>query len=317
MFVLSTVRPVDGIMDELRGLFAEADFRFCQNIDVAMEDLPVADVLVTLGEDLTPELIERATNLKWIMVVSAGMEKMPFAAIDERGIFVTNARGIHKIPMAEYTFSMILQVAKKNKELYELEQQKVWDRTAVQTFELHGKTLAILGVGAIGGEIARIGQAFNLNVIGVNSSGNDQPSIDKMYTMSQLEEVLQEADFVVSILPSTKETTYLLTEEHFHQMKSEAIFINIGRGDLVKDEVLVKVMKEQRIAHAVLDVFENEPLSAEHPFWGMDNVTVTPHISSITKNYMPRAFDIFKENMKVFTSGEGTYINLIDLKRGY
>jgi phosphoglycerate dehydrogenase-like enzyme len=301
----------------LKQSFLDATFLFYKNINEAIADLPKAEILITLGEDLTPEFIEKAENLKWVMVVSAGLEKMPFDALKERDIMVTNARGIHKIPMAEYTFSMILQVAKQNKELYELEKKKIWDRTAVRTFELAGKTLGILGVGAIGGEIARLGKAFNMNVIGVNRSSNEHQYIDKMYPMDQLNDVLQAADFLVSILPSTDETTYLLSESHFHLMKSDAIFINIGRGDLIKDEDLVKVMREKRIAHAILDVFETEPLPSDHPFWSMENVTVTPHISSITRNYMPRAFEIFKSNLNVYISSDGTFINLIDLNRGY
>ncbi|MFC4319853.1 D-2-hydroxyacid dehydrogenase [Litchfieldia salsa] len=317
MFILSTVKPTDAIIGELKDSFRSETFLFYPNIKEAEGDLPKADILITLGEDLTPDLIAKATKLKWVMVVSAGLEKMPFEALKDRNIMVTNARGIHKIPMAEYTFSMILQVAKQTKQLYELEKQKIWDRTLVQTFELGGKTLGILGVGAIGGEIARLGKAFNMKVIGVNRSGNAHQNIDEMYAMEKLDEFLQEADCIVSVLPSTNETTYLLTESHFRSMKSNAIFINVGRGDLVKDSVLVKVMREKQIAHAILDVFETEPLPPTHPFWSMDNVTVTPHISSITKNYMPRAFEIFRENLKVYNNGEGTYINLIDLDRGY
>ncbi|WP_078549826.1 D-2-hydroxyacid dehydrogenase [Litchfieldia alkalitelluris] len=317
MFILSTVKPTDTIIDDMKSTFSDETFVFYPSMNEAYEDIPKADIIITLGEDLTPEIIEKASHLKWVMVVSAGLERMPFEALDERGIIVTNARGIHKIPMAEYTFSMILQVARQNTKLYELEKKQVWDRTLVRTFELYGKTLAIIGVGAIGGEIARIAKAFNMNVIGVNTSGNNQPNIDKMYSISQLEDVLGLADVIVSILPSTAETKHLLAESHFDLMKNSCIFINIGRGDLVKDEVLVKVMEQGKIHHAVLDVFETEPLPENHPLWSMENVTVTPHISSITKNYMPRAFDIFKENLPVFKSGAGEYVNLIDLKRGY
>ncbi|MCH1627914.1 D-2-hydroxyacid dehydrogenase [Fredinandcohnia quinoae] len=317
MLILSTIKPKEELINKMNTLFPKDEFHYYRNMEEAQHELKNADILITYGEDLTPELVSIASKLKWIMVMSAGLDQMPFDAIQEKGILVTNARGIHKIPMAEYTISMMLQVIKQNKRFIEQQNQHLWKRTGFQTGELFGKTIGILGVGAIGGEIARLAKAFNMKVLGVNRSGKLHEFTDQMYQVSEIEEFLPKPDFIVSVLPSTDETKYLLSEKHFNLMKSDAIFINIGRGDLVKDEVLIEALKSKKISHAILDVFEQEPLPSDHPFWDIEQVTVTPHFSSKTDMYLPRSFDIFEKNFQIFKQGSNEYINKIDLERGY
>ena len=317
MFILSSLSVSEDLLFELTKKFPNATFSFSESMDEAKIELHKAEILITYGEDLTEELIEEATKLKWIMVMSAGMERMPFEAIKKKRILVTNARGIHKIPMAEYTLAMMLQYSRKTNILNEQQTERIWDRTTVHTFELFNKSVAILGVGAIGGEIARLCKAFNMRVIGVNSTGNEVSFVDQMYTLKELNDVVHQADFIVSVLPSTNETKYLLKKHHFEQMKNGVVLINIGRGDLVEEQILVDALFDGHVAHAVLDVFEEEPLPEEHQFWGMKNVTVTPHVSSYTKNYLPRCFVIFQQNLMAYIKGGEELINKIDLDRGY
>lgn len=316
MEILFTFLANEKYQNEFANDFPNETFSYYKNIEQAKEHLDKADVLVTYGEDLTAELIEQATNLKWIMVVSAGMEKMPFDAIEKKGLIVTNARGIHKIPMAEYTISMMLQTYRQAKTLIEQEKSEIWNRK-VKMQELHGKTIAIIGVGAIGGEIARLAKAFNMKTLGVNRSGQEVNHVDEIYQLHEIDKILPRADFVVSVLPSTKETRHILTEHHFTIMKESAVFINIGRGNVVKEEILIEALKENKISHAVLDVFETEPLPSNHVFWSLENVTVTPHISGISQLYLPRSFEIFKANLQAYVTGNGKLINQIDVTRGY
>ncbi|WP_449539102.1 D-2-hydroxyacid dehydrogenase [Ferdinandcohnia sp. Marseille-Q9671] len=318
MRILSTFIPLEEIMERLKEVFPQEEFIYCKDIDEAKPTIHNADILVTYGEDLNESIIEMATNLKWIMVISAGLELMPFNAIKRKGILVTNVRGIHKIPMAEYTLSMMLHVTKKNKVIVEQQKNKSWDRlTNFPVGELYGKTIGILGVGAIGGEIARLAKAFQMRVLGLNRSGKSHEFVDEMYQFNGLEIICSNSDYLVSVLPSTNETKYLLGAKHFELMKDDATFINIGRGDLVKEDVLMHAIRTNQISHAVLDVFEEEPLPAGHPFWEFENVTVTPHISSKSKYYQPRSFEIFEQNLHIFKQGGSNYINKIDLDRGY
>lgn len=316
MKIVSSILPPESLINEINRAFPKQHFEFYKGMKAAEKSFLDADVFLTFGEDLTDSSIKRASKLKWIMVMSAGMEKMPFKACREKGIIVTNARGIHKVPMAEFTLSQMLQHVKQTKTLAKNENNQNWDRK-IQMGELSGKTILILGVGAIGGEIARLSKAFNMRTMGLNTSGKAVEFIDSIHTMNQLDKALPEADFIVSVLPSTAETKNILTERHFILMKPSAVFINIGRGDLVKESVLVNALRNQEISHAFLDVFSEEPLKEGHPLWGMENATVTPHISSITERYLPRAFEIFTENLHKYRKNTGNYINQINLEREY
>ena len=316
MRIVSSVFPKEIIQEEIKSEFPEIQFEFYKGMKDAEKAFYECEVFLTYGDDLTDNHIQKNNHLKWIMQMSAGLEKLPLKAIEEKGIMITNARGIHKIPMAEYTLGTMLQWVKQTRALLENEQEENWDRK-IRMEELFEKTVLILGVGAIGGEIARLAKAFRMKTIGVNRSGKGVENIDELYLTEQMMDALPKADFIVSILPSTPETKHLLTKDHFVAMKNTAVFINIGRGDLVDESLLLHALEKNEIAHAFLDVFEKEPLVKDHPFWKMKNVTVTPHLSSVTQNYLPRAFEIFKHNLNTYLNKTGDYMNVIDLKKGY
>lgn len=317
MKVVSSAKLKTKLKEKLITKYPQLEFCFLKDMDEAIDDLQNADVLITYGEDLTDEIISSAKRLKWIMVISAGLDRMPFKAIKQKGILVTNAKGIHKIPMAEYTMAMILQVARQTKQLIWNEQNHIWDRT-VPMMEIEEKTLGIIGAGAIGTQIAKYAKVFNMKTIGFNRSGQKVEAFDEMVTMNNIRDLLQKSDFIVSVLPSTPETDGMINKEVINQMKDNVVFINIGRGRNVVENDLITGIESGKIAHAVLDVFAIEPLPAEHPFWDMKKVTITPHLSGISAEYQPRAIKIFEENLKIFLgSSKSDYINVIDLDKGY
>lgn len=317
MKVVSAIKRVpDDIQMRLQTRFPDAAFVFCHGMGEAKYYLDEADVFITYGEDLDAEKIKIAKKLKWIMVLSAGMDRMPFGEISKRDILVTNVRGIHAQPMAEYAISMLLQVSRKAKTLLAQEQKEEWSRRPVMN-EISGKTMVLLGTGAIPQEVARLAKAFHMKTIGISKSGRSRPNFDKVYPVSQIGIVLPVADFIVAALPSTPDTKNMLTAAHFKGMPKHSIFLNMGRGDLVSSEIILDAVRGGEIAHAVLDVFEEEPLPEGHPLWKEEKVTITPHISGISPQYVPRGFALFEKNMDVFISGEGTLRNIIDPKRGY
>ncbi|MGF3105001.1 D-2-hydroxyacid dehydrogenase [Rossellomorea sp. DUT-2] len=316
MKIIFTFQPKEEFISDLKNSFQEVEFLFYKKIKEAEKELPEAEVIVTMGEDLTDFHIEKSKKCKWIMVTSAGLEKMPFKAIKKRGILVTNARGIHRIPMAEFTIGLILQHAKQLQAVWNQEKDSVWSRR-LPTSELHEASILILGAGAIGGEIARLAKAFHMKVTGVNSSGTPAEHFDSMFTLKTFQTELANADYILSVLPSTEKTKHLLQVEHFEQMKDTAVFINIGRGNLVEESVLLEVSEKKLIQHMYLDVFDKEPLPKDHPFWENECITVTPHLSSITKKYMPRALEVFKKNLTTYRKNSENYINVIDAERGY
>lgn len=296
--------------------FPEENFIFCNDMKEAKNSLSEAEILVTYGEDVTAEDVRDAKHLKWMMVLSAGIEKLPFKEIIQQDILITNARGIHKIPMAEYTIAMLLQVVRKAKTIYERQAEKQWDRS-IKMDEISQKTMLIAGTGAIGQEVARLAKAFRMKTIGVSRSGRKVEHFDENHGTEQLHNELPQADFVVSVLPSTRETKYLFNEDSFRSMPNHAIFLNMGRGDVVQTEVLLEAVRNGEISHAVLDVFEEEPLPEDHPMWIEENITITPHLSGISPHYVSRALTIFERNLASYRSKGKNVINKIDLDRGY
>lgn len=314
MRILFSFLPKQELQDNLLQTFSEVEFIFHPSLNE--EVLKSADILVTYGEDLLASHIETATQLKWIMVASAGLEKMPFKEIASRGIIVTNVRGIHKTPMAESILAHILSIKKSLAHITENQKGKIWSKK-VKSSELLGSTALIIGPGAIGQEVGRILQAFGVRTIGCNRSGEPTNYMDEMTSFARLKQVLPTADIILSILPSTAETRNLLSYEHFHCMKRTAIFMNFGRGDLIKEDELIRALQEELVAFAVLDVFEKEPLQQDHPFWDMQNVIVSPHVSSHSSQYVVRTLAIFERNLTNWLEGNGQLENVIDLERGY
>ncbi|MBB6455128.1 phosphoglycerate dehydrogenase-like enzyme [Salirhabdus euzebyi] len=316
MKIVTTCRVKRTIKASLAEKFPSVSLQYCADIEEAEKYLPEAEVLITYGEDLTDEHIEMATSLKWIMVISAGMDLMPFRKIEEKNILVTNVKGIHASPMAEYAISMLLQVSRNAKTLMENQKAHVWDRKVPMT-EISEKTMMVIGSGAIGQEVARLAKAFRMKTIGISRSGRAVDYFDETATIQALMDRIGEADFVVSVLPSTKETENLLQETHFNNMKESAIFLNMGRGITVDEPGMIRALQNEKFAHAVLDVFHQEPLPEDNPLWDMENVTITPHLSGISPQYQPRAFEIFEENLTKYIQGEKPLRNEVDPKRGY
>ncbi|MFJ7936641.1 D-2-hydroxyacid dehydrogenase [Sporosarcina sp. NPDC096371] len=314
MEVLFTFDIKEQQKEHLLTKFPGVSFHYEKSPEV--QEAEKANVIVTYGGDIDAALLERATSLEWLMIASAGVEKMPLAEIAEKKLIMSNVRGIHKTPMAESVLAHILALKRSLPVMYQRQQSKEWNRKVGST-ELKGSTALILGPGAIGSEIGRLLQVFGVRTIGCNRSGKACPSMDEMITFDHLVPKLPEADYVISVLPSTPETKGLLSEEHFKAMKESAVFMNFGRGDLVDEALLIEVLKEDMIGHAVLDVFETEPLPVENEFWTLPNCTVSPHVSSLSGKYVERALVIFEENLEKWLQGDRNLRNVIDLDNGY
>lgn len=314
MRVYFTFEPREDLKKPLVEEFPQIDFVF--EVSISAEQLAQAEILVTYGEDLTEELVAIADKLEWIFIASAGVEKMPAEAIAKRDIVVSNVRGIHKKPMTESILAHILALKRALPHIYEKQKKGEWNKKA-RLSELNGSTALIIGPGAIGSEIGRILQAFDVYTIGCNRSGEEAPYMDETHFLGDVAQYLPKADIVISMLPSTKYTKHLLGYEHFELMKESAIFMNFGRGDVVDTNVLVQVMEEKLIGHAVLDVYEVEPLPADSRLWKLENVTLSPHFSSHSSRYVERSLDIFKPNLHKWLNGERDLDNKMNLIRGY
>ncbi|WP_054951425.1 D-2-hydroxyacid dehydrogenase [Numidum massiliense] len=317
MIVVSTTKMSNKHVQRLNEQFPECEFIHTANTEEARAALAKAEVFVTFGRDVTSELVGEAPALKWVHVMSAGLDPLPFDALKARGIAVTNVRGIHAIPMAEYTFAVLLQIVRQVDALTEAQRAQRWDQS-VRFAELWDKTLGIVGVGAIGQEIARRAKVFGMHTLGVNTSGRAVPHVDTMFLTDELAQLMSASDYVVVTVPYLPETHHLIDAKALAAMRREAYLINISRGSVVDEHALMAALEQQEIGGAVLDVFVQEPLPTTHPLWTMDNVILTPHIAALSPMYMTRAVHILVHNMTCYLQGDCSHMqNVVDLDKRY
>ena len=317
MNILSTTNMSEKHQQRLSKQFPQHRFIYAANPEEGRSALTEADVLVAFGNGIGEETLDEAPRLKWIHVMSAGLETLPFPKLQDRGILLTNVRGIHAIPMAEYTFAAMLHISRRMGELAQAQREKRWAKR-LRVTELWDKSLGIVGVGAIGREIARRARVFGMYTLGVNRDGRSVEGVDETWATHDLKKVLARSDFVVVAVPLIPSTRRLIDREAIDSMKETAYLINVARGPVVDEAALAEALEQKRIAGAVLDVFDEEPLPEDHPFWTMDNVMVTPHISGLSPMYMTRGVDLFIENLSYYTRGEIEKMqNVIDVTRQY
>ncbi|WP_456272728.1 D-2-hydroxyacid dehydrogenase [Bacillus sp. AK031] len=262
-------------------------------------------------------VLHNQTPLRWIQTWSAGVDSMPLAIMQESGIHVTSANGVHAYPISETIFALMLGLTRKIHTYVRNQAEKTWAHSGLK-LEIHEKTIGIIGVGAIGRETAKIAKAFGMKTLGIRHSGKDTDYVDEMYKTDQMANVLPRCDYVVVTVPLTAETKGMFGEEEFDLMKPSAFLINIGRGETINEDALISALKSGSIAGAGLDVFAKEPLEENSPLWGMENVIVTPHTAGSTEYYTKRVIeDIFIPNLKEYITGGTPPKNLVDYQKGY
>jgi phosphoglycerate dehydrogenase-like enzyme len=275
-----------------------------------------AEIVAGWNELTEQHCLQPESRLRWIQAWGAGVEQMPFDALERRNVILTNVSGIHAYPISESVLAMMLSFTRKLHLHIRNQTQKKWEWFG-GVGEMHGKVLGVVGVGAIGEEIAKLARAFGMRVLGVRKSGQACSYVDQMYDNQGLDEVFRESDYVVVTLPITKETLHLIGRSQFRLMKSTAFYINIGRGGTTHTEALIEALQSGTIAGAGLDVFEQEPLPESSPLWEMDNVILTPHNSGASIHYNDRAVQIFTANLQDYVNGSEPSLNRVDLASRY
>lgn len=257
-----------------------------------------------------------AINLKWHQSTHAGVANL----IDKPGVkdhpaVITNVH-IHPVPMAEHVFGLMLMLSRNIDVAYRQQLERQWSREHIREGigVLYGKTLGVIGLGAVGSRVAELGKAFGMSVIGVKRTPEKRDY--KVYTPDQMEEFLKSCDFMVIILPDTEETYHMIGEAEFKLMKPTSYIFNIGRGKAVDTNALIKALESGLIAGAGLDVVDPEPLPSDSPLWSMPKVVITPHSSADSLTYLEDATEVFIENLEKYISGE-PLANIIDRERGY
>jgi phosphoglycerate dehydrogenase-like enzyme len=285
---------------------------------VARKDKPTADQMarseVLLAMSGAPGLLPAMPKLRWIQSMTVGVDGWLALPDLPEGVTLTCARGTHRESMPENIIGALLYVAKPYAEAVENQKLRQWVHKTAQP--VSGKTLGILGLGAIGGDVARIAAALGMRVIGTRRRPQTVPHVAEVFPPGRTPEVLAQSDFLLLLLPATPETENLINAERLGMMKPGAWLLNFGRGHLIKDDDLIAAVKARKIAGAVLDVYRQEPLPADHPFWTTEGILVLPHIGGHHPQRDRVVARLFADNLGRFLDGKPLR-EVVDRKAGY
>lgn len=288
-----------------------------KNAEAIQTQVADAEIIAGWNRSVAQTLQQAQTiAVRWVQHWGAGVDNLPLEFLAKHNVAVTNASGVHAYPISETVLAMMLGLTRKIHSYVQNQQSHTWHHAQLAQ-EMHGQTVAILGVGAIGSEVARLCKAFGMRVYGVRRSAGPTDFVDEMVGLDGLRDVIAASDYIVNTLPLTEATRNLIDAAAFKQMKPTAFYINIGRGGTTDQAALVEALQSKQIAGAGLDVFEQEPLPADSPLWGLENLILTPHTSGSTTHYTERIIDIFTANLRAYVRGEVLPRNRVDLQLQY
>lgn len=261
-----------------------------------------ADADAIVAGSLSEELLEAASDLQWVQALSAGVDHYDQEALQEREIVLTNAAGVHAEPIAEQVLGYVLMFERRLHRLVRQQSRRVWER--VEGGEIRGKTMGIVGVGAIGTRTAELADAMGMAVIGTKRDVDTAPDVlDACYPAEEYHELCRRSDYLVLSCPLTAATEGLISDDEFRLLSSDAVVVNVARGPVIDEAALTRALQSKRIRGAALDVFETEPLPRESPLWDLSNVVITPHMAGSTPEKVDRWCEIILENYRALADG--------------
>ncbi len=318
--LLVTGDPKAPYLKELDQLSSKARIFVSDDLTKIAELAPEADVILN-GEFKDPQLFQKAFRLaarvRWVHVLSAGVEHILSPEMIASPVPLTNGRGVFRRPLAEWAISAMLYFQYDHRRLIRQQDAGIWE--AFDIDELHGTTIGIVGYGEIGRAVAERAKPFGCRIVALrrkpeNSAGD--PLIDRAYAPAQINEMLADCDFLVAAAPLTPETRGLIGPAQIALLKPSAVVMNIGRGPVIDEGALIVALESKKIRGAALDVFDVEPLPPGHAFYKLQNVLLSPHSADHTPGWRDSAFQFFLENFARFMKGEPLE-NVVDKHAGY
>jgi D-2-hydroxyacid dehydrogenase (NADP+) len=296
--------------ERLQARFPELAINIVDHHSKAGPHIAEADALLTFAPMLSARVLEQAAKLKWVQALGTGVDNLTDQPALRKDIIVTNVRGIHGPPVSEAAISAMLALARDLPRAVRAQDERQWRRFPAQL--LHNKTVGIFGIGVIAEELAPKCKAFGMRVIGVSSAPRALAGFDRMHMREELLQVAGEFDFFVLLTPLTEKTRDSIDANVFAAMKPTSFLVNLARGGVVDEPALIEALKSGRIGGAALDVFSQEPLPGDHPFWSMQNVIITTHQGGFCDVYVDYALPTVEANMQCFLSGNiGGMINVV------
>jgi D-2-hydroxyacid dehydrogenase (NADP+) len=266
----------------------------------AMDRLGDADAIFAYGRAFDAQCLARSKRLRWFQCLITGTDHLAPVLAGSR-VILTNARGIHGAQMAEMAILHMMSLSRRVPQLVRNQAAHVWDR--IKPRVLDRRTIVIVGVGAIAEHVAKVCKTFGMTTLGVSRTPRQLDGFDAIYPRERLLEAAAQADFLLALVPYTKDNDKIINAAVFDAMKPTAYLINIARGGVVDEAALMNALKDGKIAGAGLDVFEEAPLPPSHPLWDMDNVFITPFIGGLSDRYEENIMSIIKPNLQSFLAG--------------
>lgn len=300
----------------LRSQFPLVEFHLCKEDAEWMEIAPRANII--FSKRWPAEIMRQTPALRWVQAGTAGVERLLGSDLPARGVIITNSSGAHGDPIAELILSQMLAFATRLHIAIRSQSQRraIYHDVVESKFELNGQTLLVVGLGDIGGSLARRAAALGMDVIGVRRSNKPVDGVSQLYPPEELHTALAQADHVALCLPLTHDTRHYIGAEELRVMRPTAHLYNVGRGGSVDEAALVHALKTGVIAGAGLDVTDPEPVPADSPLWEMPNVILSQHTSGLSPRNAERITNLFAANLQRYLAGEPLQ-QLIEPERGY
>ncbi len=272
----------------------------------------------SLSGALLREVFVMCPRAQWVHVRSAGLDGVLFPELVASPVPLTNGTGVFSAPLGEFALAAILYFAKDLRRMIRSQSDGKWEQFDIT--EISGQTVGIVGYGDIGRAVATRVRAMGMQVLAVKRHGpplyNVDPLVSQIYSPDRRIEMISRCDYIVVSAPLTQETRGMIGEAEFAAMKPEAVIINLGRGPVINEQAMIRALAEKRIKGAGLDVFDHEPLPAGHPFYGLENVLLSPHCADHTPDWLERAMQFFVDQFERFRKHE-PLLNIVDKKLGY
>jgi len=310
--VLIILPPSENIDDQygrgLRERFPELSIQWVEHHSQAGDHAADARVILTFSPFMSRQVAQQAGRLEWIQILGSGLDgitDLPF----QGDVTITNGHGVQAIPVSEAALGMMFALSRGYGRMVKNQAGKVWERWPSEL--LDGRTICILGVGAIAEMLALKCNALGMRVIGVSSAPRTVAGFERIFAKDQLTEAVGEADFLVLLTPHTPATHHMVDAGVLKAMKPSAWLVNVARGGVVDEAALVEALQADAIRGAALDVFETQPLPATSPLWAMENVFISPHMAGLNRDYPKHIMPLLEANFRAFLAGDrGAMVNV-------
>jgi len=307
-------------VERLRKRFPALSFTHALSDDEAKAAIETADV--ALASRLSAAMVERAERLRWVHSTAAAVGILPLPELAARGIAVSNSRGIQAAPIAEHVIGGLLVLSRRFNLMLDAQRERRWIQNELTDtawpWSLFGRKMTIVGLGTIGQEVARRAHAFGMRVTAIRRR-LDQPKpsfVDQVLGPDGLHEALRGCDVLVIAAPFLQGTDRMIRADEIGLLNSGAIIINVARGRIIDEPALLAALENGKLAGAVLDVFEREPLDPSSRLWSLPNVVISPHSAGVRPDHWGEVIDLFSENLDRFQRGE-PLLNMVNCDAGY